>query len=1130
MVRNLRRDLAMGIRVALNHRTSYRYDRRITLSPHIIRLRPAVHARTKIHSYSLKITPDPHFLNWQQDAFGNFLARIAFPEKTKEFSFEVDVVAEMEVFNPFDFFVDDYAESFPFDYDEMQREELVPYLKIRDEGPLLMEFLKSVDRSEKKIVDFLVMVNQLVEKHINYSVRMEPGVQTCQETLERCVGSCRDSAYLLVQIFRHLGLAARFVSGYLVQLTADVEALDGPSGTAQDFTDLHAWTEVFIPGAGWVGLDPTSGLLAGEGHIPLACTPEPASAAPVAGVMEKCEVVDFEFSNTVRRIHEDPRVTKPYTDEQWKAIDVLGGKVDQELMANDVRLTMGGEPTFISLDDMEGAEWNTTADSPEKRQLSLSLLRRLQKTYGPKGLRYYGEGKWYPGEPLPRWSFDLIWRKDGKPIWHDQQWLGEPSGKGKATEKQAKSFTRKLAEVLGVDRECVRTAYEDRYYYLWYEGQLPVGVDSAKADLDDPLERQYLANLLSKGMEKPVGYVLPLKWNYANDRWTTVRWEFRRDELYLTPGGSAMGLRLPLSSLRSECDEEQDEVVLPRSPLEPAEALPEFPPHDLKRLDFPAERLRLPPSAVVTAVSVEVREGHLYIFFPPLDDITHYFDLVNVVEAVASELKIPVIIEGYEAPYDIRVDRIKVTPDPGVIEVNVHPTKTWAELKSLITGLYADARQTRLGTEKFMVDGRHTGTGGGNHVTMGGVTPADSPFLRRPGLLRSFITFWQHHPGLSYLFSGTFIGPTSQAPRVDEGRSDSLYELEIAFQQLPESSEVPWMVDRVLRNLLTDLTGNTHRAEFCIDKLYSPDTATGRLGIVELRAFEMPPHARMGLVQMLLMRSFVAMFWKTPYKGPLVRWDTELHDRFLLPHYVREDLKDVVETLQDQGFPFQLEWLDSFFEFRFPVFGRVQYDSISVELRMALEPWNVLGEESSSSGTARYVDSSVERLQVLVTGLTEGRHLLICNGRRLPLRPTGRAGEFVAGVRYKAWDPWSALHPTIGVQAPLTFDVIDTWNQKSLGGCVYHVAHPGGLSYETIPINANEAEARRASRFTQEGHTPGMVDPHGPSQPMYSNTPGAIEISRTMESRAPGQKIPKVIPAEEPTLDFPLTLDLREKC
>jgi uncharacterized protein (DUF2126 family) len=494
---------------------------------------------------------------------------------------------------------------------------------------------------------------------------------------------------------------------------------------------------------------------------------------------------------------------------------------------------------------------------------------------------------------------------------------------------------------------------------------------------------------------------------------------------------------------------------------------------------------------------------------------------------VASELEIPVIIEGYEAPYDNRLQLIKVTPDPGVIEVNVHPTTSWEALKSLTIGLYEDARETRLGTDKFMVDGRHTGTGGGNHVTMGGVTPSDSPFLRKPGLLRSFITFWQHHPGLSYLFSGTFIGPTSQAPRVDEGRSDRLYELEIAFQQLPETSDTPWIVDRVLRNLLTDLTGNTHRAEFCIDKLYSPDSATGRLGIVELRAFEMPPHARMGLVQMLLMRAFVAMFWKTPYQGKLIRWDTELHDRFLLPHFVREDLRDVVETLQEQGFPFQLEWLDAFFEFRFPVFGRVQHGGIGVEIRMALEPWNVLGEESSSTGTARYVDSSVERVQVTVTGLTEGRHILICNGRRLPLRPTGRIGEFVAAVRYKAWAPWSALHPTIGVQSPLTFDVIDTWNKKSLGGCVYHVSHPGGLSYENLPINSNEAEARRASRFTQEGHTPGKVEPSGPARPVMTAENSAA-ITRSVVENQSSSKDRIIIPQEEPNMEFPLTLDLRE--
>jgi len=1118
----------MGIRVALNHRTAYKYDRLVTMSPHIIRLRPAVHSRTPIKSYSLKITPEPHFLNWQQDAFGNFLARIAFPEKTDHFSFEVDLVAELEVYNPFDFFVDDSAESYPFKYTTEQEEELLPYLKIRDDGPLFTEFLKTIDRKECKIVDFLVMVNQVAQGAMDYSVRLEPGVQTCEESLGKKVGSCRDSAYLLVQVFRHLGLAARFVSGYLVQLAPDIEALDGPSGTPVDFTDLHAWTEVFIPGAGWIGLDPTSGLLAGEGHIPLACTPEPASAAPVVGGLGECEVEDFEFSNTVTRIHEDPRVTKPYTDDQWTAIDSLGEAVDTKLEEDDVRLTMGGEPTFISIDDMEGDEWNTTADSPQKRTLSLNLLNRLQKTYGEKGLRYYGEGKWYPGEPLPRWSYDLIWRKDGKPIWHDQRWLGQPTpdGFGSATTTLAAKFGRELAYALKVDPHCLRTAYEDHYYYLWYESQLPTTIDPSETKLEDPLERKHFANLLSRGLTKPAGYVLPIKWNYATDDWTTVAWEFRRDELYLTPGTSSLGLRLPLSSLKETSEEETEEVILPRSPMEPAPPLRDFPPREITPTDSHGTRLKVAPSQVRTAISIEVRYGDLYLFFPPLDDAEHYLDLINAIEAVATKLKTPVIIEGYELPYDIRLERIKVTPDPGVIEVNVQPTTNWPDLKALTTGLYEDARQCRLAAEKFMVDGRHTGTGGGNHVTMGGVVPSDSPFLRRPALLRSLLTYWQHHPGLSYLFAGTFIGPTSQAPRVDEGRSDSLYELEIAFQQLPDSSDVPWIVDRCLRNLLTDLTGNTHRAEFCIDKLYSPDSATGRLGILELRGFEMPPHPQMSLVQMLLIRSFVAMFWNAPYTGKLVRWDTELHDRFLLPHFVKEDLKDICEDLQAHGYPFQPEWLDPFFEFRFPVFGRVQYGGIGLEIRMALEPWNVLGEESSSSGTARYVDSSVERIQLLVTGLTENRHILVCNGRRIPLRATGRTGEYVAGIRYKAWDPWSALHPTIGIQTPLTFDIVDTWNKKSIGGCVYHASHPGGLSYDTIPVNSNSAEARRASRFAQQGHTPGTINPDGPSSPLVPDTSG---ITRSFNPQPAGKVFETTIPREEPSLDFPLTLDLRSQ-
>ena len=1111
----------MPLRVALNHRTVYRYDRPVHVSPQVIRLRPAPHARTPVPAYTLRVHPQPHFINWQQDPQSNWLARVVFPEKISEFEVEVDLIAEMAVFNPFDFFLDADAETVPFDYHTELKQDLAPFQRTIEAGPKLKSLIPQIELKGQRTIDFLVAINQRIQELVGYTIRMEPGIQTPEQTLSMASGSCRDSSWLLVQLLRHLGFAARFVSGYLIQLKPDQEALDGPSGATQDFTDLHAWCEVYVPGGGWIGLDPTSGLLTGEGHIPLAATPDPVSAAPVTGAIEKCGV-SFEHQMSVKRVLETPRVTKPYSEEQWQAIDAVGQQVEADLKAQDMRLTMGGEPTFVSIDDMQGDEWNTAAVGPMKQGLAANLLMRLRDKFAPGGLMSYGQGKWYPGESLPRWAYSLIWRTDGQPIWRNPERL-QLIGKDKPPKiEDAEAFMDGLCRRLRIDADCALPAYEDPLHFIKQEADLPADLDLSKADLDSDEDRRRIARVLSRGLGKARGMVLPIqRWQTrAGRHWVSERWKLRREKLYLLAGDSSVGLRLPLESLPGGTNGPKIRQIIVDDPFGPRIELPkrfqsrqpylealesELSPKQAARqvTELLRETRRRgeyhTAEGIRTAMVIEPDHGVLSVFMPPLENAQDFLELVAAIEDVSAQLKLPVRIEGYPPPQDPRLQQIKITPDPGVIEVNIHPSADWEDLKHNICSLYAEARQARLGTEKFMVDGKHTGTGGGNHIVVGGAQPQDSPFLRRPDMLGSVIRFWQNHPSLSYLFAGLFIGPTSQSPRVDEARQDTLYELDLALQQLPgpDQQQPPWLVDRILRNLLIDVTGNTHRAEICIDKLYSPDSPTGRLGLVEFRAFEMPPHERMSLMQLLLVRALLAWFWRQPYDKPLVRWESRLHDQMFLPHYLAADLRAVLGELRNAGYPIQNDWFAPHVDFRFPLYGSAQVGDLQLELRGALEAWPTMGEQGAVGGTARYVDSSVERVQLKVSGMQGERYVLSCNGRRLPLHSTDTPGEMVAGVRFRTWQPWSCLHPTVGAHNPLIFDVIDSWSQRAIGGCSYHVSHPGGRSFDTNPINSYEAESRRLSRFFSFGHTPGTVQVPAAERNAYH--PHTLDLRRPPE-------------------------------
>ncbi|MEM8920404.1 MAG: transglutaminase family protein, partial [Pseudomonadota bacterium] len=724
----------------------------------------------------------------------------------------------------------------------------------------------------------------------------------------------------LVNLLRHVGIAARFVSGYLIQLAPDERSLTGPSGPEADFTDLHAWADAFIPGAGWIGLDATSGLFAGEGHIPLAATPAPKSAAPITGALDPCDV-SFDFDMQVTRLREPARITKPLTDNQWAAVDAAGQAVEDKLQDSDIRLTMGGEPTFVAETDRDADEWTIEAVGPTKQGYADKLVRRLRDRFAPGGVLTHGQGKWYPGEPLPRWAYAVVWRHDGIPLWKNPDLIAKEDDDGAPTISNAQDFAVSLTEKLGLSSDFAQELYEDPAEHLTREARLPENLTPGDNKLDDPVERARMVKIFDRGLGQPAAFVLPLQEAQAADggrsvRWMSEIWSTRRAKLCLAPGDSPAGFRLPIKSLPHvdadlyphviETDPFQERAELPKTTIQRQKPKKKTAPKSKPKTPratgsaMSTETGSLGPPPVRTALAIEPRDGRLNVFLPPVSTAEAYVELIAEVERTAEELGLPVRLEGYPPPRDPRFSEIKVTPDPGVIEVNVHPASDWGELRDLTQTLYEEARACGLDASGFMMDGRPTGSGGGAHVTVGGAEAADSPFLRRPDVLGSLIRFWQTHPSLSYFFSGLFIGPTSQPPREDEARSDLLYELEIALNQLPGPDETdfpPWTVDRILRHLLVDVTGNTHRAEICIDKLYSPDGPAGRLGLVEFRAFEMPPHWQMNIAQQLVLRALIAWFWRQPYTAPLKPYGMALHDRFMLPDVLWADFGSVLDEV-----------------------------------------------------------------------------------------------------------------------------------------------------------------------------------------------------------------------------------------
>tara|TARA_R110002049_G_scaffold4601_5_gene32614 strand:- start:850809 stop:854156 length:3348 start_codon:yes stop_codon:yes gene_type:complete len=1094
----------MTTRVALSQHVGYVFDRQMDPTTLWLRLRPAPHTAAKLEAYSIKVHVAQPWLTWARDPFENHLGRLDLPEPFSAIAFDSEFIADLEPVNPFDFFVEPYANDFPFEYPDQLRKELTPYLHRTTCGPAFVDWLIDLDRSPRYMVEFLTKMKDHVCENLTLKGLSDDKPIDLDAVIRQGGGSPRDLAWVLTQSLRALGLAARFTSGYLISLGLDEEG-NIREDESDDMASMHAWSEVFVPGAGWIGLDPSMGVFTAENHIPLASAPDPFRTVPVVGV-DPTRVSSERNEIRIRRLL-PVTPDEPLSETHVRDITAAGRMVDAALREEQVKLCSSAEVNFVSAVNAGAAEWTDQTMGPDKLRSAYALLDRLRTQWAPGAAVHLCQGEHIQGEASARWRLSCCYRSDGQPLWRNGKLLaGDRCPDRIATATDARLFSQSLADNLGIHSQFVTAAHEDPFeYFAANPMTLPLAPQAD--DLSDPLGRQRLANQLSTPQSEPAGYVLPLRWDFTKQQWTSGTWTFRRDHLYLLPGSFAMGFRLPLHSLSKDATE-PDDIAIEPSLFEEKPVLPETHgevsarqfelSHISDAQQHPAvaddkRNVRAPR----TAICVEVRDGVIHVFIPPIHYVEHYVGLVAAVESAAQIHGLPVVLEGYEPPPDPRLKRFAIEPDNGLLRLFLPMASSWQQQSELYDVAYTEGKAVGLDYEHGgRRDEARQRPNSYTSLTLAGPTPAESPFLTRPQILRSLIAYWQNHPSLSYFFSGTLIGPSGTAPRPDEGRDDALYELGIALERFPKDSSLPWMPDRLLRHLLADSSGNMHRAETRVDQLYAPERQSRRRGQIVLRSFDMPSHPRLADLQSLLVRSLIARFSHLSYTKPLIDWQSALHDRFMLPEVLWDDLSEIIDELKESGFPLQREWFAPLKEFNFPKLGSVQIGDITLELRRAHEPWPLLAEEITGGGMARFIDIANERIQVAVTGMPPDRYALMCNQQSVPMNPGVVQGDYVAGVRYKACQPPSTLHPTVWPTSELVFDLIDTWTGRAIGGCTYYPAPPLTWTYGTTgaPAIAGATGQRPADdpppitmgatpvtgRFKESGSGIGPVEPPKP--------------------------------------------------